>query len=192
MLRRSAVMCVGNPLAHLHGYWPEDHKLEYDTMVYYPRRYAKAWYAAREIKHARKWLADQQRQESVNAQNGLEFNGDGPFEREMKRKGIQVEKYRLPTTTATKRLHEMVVLRRKHIETLAKEKMAAVRSKLAREEPSGWYDEAAGPLNQHFLASMQIHYKRNIVELPAEPVVAAAKARQSRAIDTEAEAVEAL
>jgi hypothetical protein len=159
-----------HPLMHEPGFYLEDGKNEYDTSIYYPMRFMKAWYAKREIAHAKTWLFRQQRQESVNVQQGLHFSGENAFERELKRKGVQVEKYPLPSTVATKRVHEMVLLRRRKIEEMAATKMDEARTKIRLDRPSAWYDETDGPLNQHFLRMVQPAYNQVITELPEMPI----------------------
>lgn len=151
-------------------YYLEDNANEFDMSVYLPLTRLKSWYARHELNFGRKWLDTMQKTQSVNAQNGLHYNGDGPFERELRRKGIQVEKYPLPSTTATRRNHEMILLRRQKLEELSRVKMDEARKKVARDAPSGWYDETKGPLNPHYLAMVQPLYKQNVTALPAEPV----------------------
>ena len=152
------------------GYHLEDHKHEYDTTIYYPAKHLKAWYARYEIHHAKTWLREMQETESVNKQNGLHYNGDGAFEREMKRRGVEPEKYTLATTTATKRVNEMVILRRSKLEEMAAEKMSEQRNALKSARPSEWYDEAKGPLNPHFLHLVQPSYADVITELREQPI----------------------
>ena len=173
---RLFVKNIDHPLAQQHGPYMEDHKMEYDTSIYYPARSAKQWYARREIIHARQWLYEQRRTESVRAQEGLNHNGDGPFERELRRRGVQVEKYPLPSTVATKRTHELVLLRRQKLEEMSSERMNSLRSSARASRPSAWYDETAGPLNQHFLRMVQSSYDNDICDLPTQPVVHAARA----------------
>ena len=79
-MRRTSV-ALAHPLTREVGVYLEDERNEYDTRVYYPMRFMKQWYAQREITHARSWLYQQRRAESVNAQNGLAFNGDGAIVR---------------------------------------------------------------------------------------------------------------
>ena len=123
------------------------------------------------------WAAGQQRTESLNYNAGLHFNGDGPFERELKRKGIQVEKYKLPSTVAMRRVNEMVILRRRELEKKSAEKMEALRDKLKKETKgmpsSSWLDEADGPVNPAFI-QMAIkggNYDDSF-ELPRTPIYA--------------------
>ena len=168
-MRRSCV-ALAHPLTREVGVYLEDEKNEYNTQVYYPMRQMKQWYAQREITHARGWLYNMRRSESVNAQNGLAFNGDGAFEREMKRKGVQVDKYPLPSTVATKRTHEMVLLRRQRLEEMSAGAMESARVAKKADHPSAWYDETDGPLNQHFLRMAQPAYAADICSLPEKPL----------------------
>lgn len=151
-------------------YYLEDYANEYDSTVYLPARNLKIWYAKHEISFAKTWLRTAVKTQSVRVQQGLHYNGDGAFERELRRKGIQVHKFELPSTVATRRTHEMVILRRKALENLAKERMHKAREQKRADAPTSWYDETNGPLNPHFLKLAQPSYKANIVDLPAEPV----------------------
>jgi hypothetical protein len=83
---------------------------------------------------------------------------------------VQVEKYPLPSTVATKRVHEMVLLRRRKIEEMAATRMDEARTKIRLDRPSAWYDETDGPLNQHFLRMVQPAYNQVITELPEMPI----------------------
>eukprot|EP00672_Neobodo_designis_P005744 CAMPEP_0174856416 /NCGR_PEP_ID=MMETSP1114-20130205/35872_1 /TAXON_ID=312471 /ORGANISM="Neobodo designis, Strain CCAP 1951/1" /LENGTH=196 /DNA_ID=CAMNT_0016091211 /DNA_START=75 /DNA_END=665 /DNA_ORIENTATION=+ len=171
-MRRTSV-ALAHPLTREVGVYLEDERNEYDTRVYYPMRFMKQWYAQREITHARSWLYQQRRTESVNAQNGLAFNGDGAFEREMKRKGVQVDKYPMPSTVATRRTRELILLRRQKLEQLSGDAMQRQREAKKAARPSAWYDEADGPLNPHFLHIAQKSYAEDITSLPETPFLAA-------------------
>ena len=170
-MRRSCI-ALAHPLTREVGVYLEDEKNEYDTRVYYPMRFMKQWYAQREITHAKQWLYNQRRSESVNAQNGLAFNGDGAFEREMKRKGVTIDKYPMPSTVATRRTREMVLLRRRKLEELSSAAMDRQRAAKKAARPSAWFDETDGPLNPHFLRAAQMSYAEDITTLPETPLVA--------------------
>ena len=112
------------------GYYVEDGSNDWDQQIYtHPQRY-REWYTRQEREHAVNWAESQRRTESLNYNAGLNFNGDGPFERELKRKGIQVEKYKLPSTVAMRRVNEMVLLRRRELEKKSAEKMQSLRESL--------------------------------------------------------------
>lgn len=153
------------------GYYPEDHSCDYDQQIYtHPQRY-REWYTRQERDHALLWSDTQRSVESANYNSGLNFNGDGPFERELKRKGIQVEKYKLPSTVAMRRAHEMVILRRRELEKKSAEKMIQAREKLnPKKKPSGWLDETDGPVNPHFLKMAMKGGNYAEFELPRTPV----------------------
>lgn len=171
MLKRtSCVAGITTQLAWKKPFYIEDHAHDYNMNVYLPVQQLKRWYANRELTFAKQWLLEQTKNQSVNVQRGLHFSGDGPFERELRRKGIQVEKYALPTTNATRRNHELTLLRRAALETSSKAKMAAARERIRVDSPSGWYDESKGPLNPHFLELAQASYKQNITTLPDAPI----------------------
>jgi hypothetical protein len=168
-MRRSSLVC-SHILTKEVGYYLEDQKNEYDTSIYYPMRFMKKWYAQREIHTAKSWLKRQQITESLNTQNGLHFSGENAFERELRRKGVQVEKYPLPTVVATKRLHEMVILRRQRLEDMSRERMDKLRSTLKVARPSKWFDESNGPLNPHFVRIVQSSYSEPLGDLPEVPL----------------------
>lgn len=165
------------------GYHLEDHSSCYDLQLYTHPQVMRVWYTRHERFAARNWALVQQRTESHAYNSGLHFSGDGPFERELKRKGIQVEKYRLPSTVAVKRVNEMVVLRRKALETKSGNMLEASRKKLmtAALEKNGeqqqqqqqhlsWMDESDGPLNPQFLR-MTAGKNYPAYELPRTPIL---------------------
>jgi hypothetical protein len=156
------------------GYYVEDHSCDWDTQVYTHPQVMREWYTRQERHAALTWSETQRAAESANYNSGLHFSGDGPFEREMRRKGVQVEKYKLPSTLGVRRVHEMVALRRRELEQRAAQSMAAARERVRTARPS-WLDEADGPVNPHFLAmTMGRNYEQ--FELPRTPVLRAAVA----------------
>jgi hypothetical protein len=154
------------------GYYPEDHSNDWDLQLYtHPQKY-REYYTRQERTHAEFWSDLQRSTESANFNSGLHFSGEGPFERELKRKGIQVEKYKLPSTVAMKRVHEMVLLRRRAIEKKSAEKMEKVRESLnAAKKPSSWLDETDGPVNPHFLKMAFNGKTYEEFQLPRTPIV---------------------
>jgi hypothetical protein len=168
-----------NP-AHLYikwlkGLWPEDYSNDWDTQHYYHPRELKQWYAKTEVRKATEMLREAQKQQCDNNDAGLHPLGDGPFERELERKGVQVDKYPLPSTTMVMRMHEMVYLRRKAMEKKSTEVFQKQKTDLGYneegrvEKPSEWFDESKGPLNPHFLQFAQSSYVADVVDLPRTP-----------------------
>lgn len=152
------------------GYYLEDHTLDYDYSLYWHPRDRKKWYAQKEVDAVRAWADVSMRNETTNYHKGLAPNGEGPFERDLKRKGISIEKYPLPSTLATRRVHEMVILRRKQIEEKSQELLNNARDKLKQASPSNWFDEADGPLNPQFLRYAQSSYSEQVNDLPNTPL----------------------
>lgn len=153
------------------GYYYEDNIWDYKTKVYYHPRQMKFWYAKNEWGKALEWYKGMREWQSTNHNEGLKYDGTGPFERELERKGIPVEKYPLPTTTGIRRVREAVLLRRQQLEERAKKLLDEQRKKLRQPQPSEWYNEAGGPLNPHFLAFVQGCYDVNICDLPSAPIL---------------------
>ncbi|CUG92351.1 Hypothetical protein, putative [Bodo saltans] len=152
------------------GVYDEDHVNDYDARPYTPSRVMMEWYARMESNTTKIEVKTRVNEQSANNQNGLHFTGAGPFERELERKGIPVEKYPLTTTTGATRVREMVVLRRQQLEHKSAEAMKTARTTARRAVPSEWYDETRGPLNPKFLKAMQPHYDVAITELPRRPL----------------------
>jgi hypothetical protein len=171
---KTAPMLRATPAARFRirvtGYYLEDHINDHNAKLYYHPRQMKHWYAKTELRRAHAYVRELQDTESENHNEGRHHSGDGPFERELARKGIPVEKYPLPTTTTMRRLHEMTVLRRDALEKRSAVAVAAQRERLRSERPSQWYDESDGPLNQSFLRRVQKHYTETITELPEYPL----------------------
>jgi hypothetical protein len=155
---------------YLTGLYDEDFVNHYTPYLYMPARRMMRWYSFSEGIAGRLAMEQRQAQQDENNQNGIDPNGDGPFEREMKRRGAQVEKYPLTTTTGTTRVHEMVLLRRRVLEEKSTEAMKKMRAEMRRDAPSEWYDESHGPLNPVFLQAMQPHYQTQICDLPRQPI----------------------
>jgi hypothetical protein len=158
-------------MQHRRGYYLEDETAQYNTKLYMHPHYLKKWYANRELTASRQWMNYQKVQESDAHNAGLHYDGTGAFERELRRKGVQVEKYPLPSRVATARLHEMVWLRRGKVEAAAQAAMAAQRAAAQQAAPSpAWYDETQGPLNPHFLKFAAKSYTEELAPLPREPI----------------------
>jgi hypothetical protein len=152
------------------GVYDEDHVNDFNARSYTSARTMMEWYARMENIATRTEVRKRVSDQSDHNQNGRHFTGAGPFERELERKGITVEKYPLTTTTGATRVREMVVLRRQVLEKKSAEAMNAARTTLRRAAPSEWYDETRGPLNPKFLKAMQPHYDVAITELPRRPL----------------------
>lgn len=152
------------------GLWDEDHVNDFDANKYMSARSTMRWYYGMERHQTRKSMNARRATQSYNNNNGLHHSGRGAFERELERRDIAVDKYPLTTTTGAARVAEMVLLRRSELEKQSAAAMEKQRAELRRDAPSGWYDEADGPLNPRFLASMQSNYTKNITELPEEPI----------------------
>lgn len=161
--------------AHLiprYRYYTEENRsdVDYDYHTYKHHREVRKWYARHEVLTAEKLVNTLAETESLNHHNGLSRDGDGPFERELVRKGISVDKYPLPTTVGVHRVNEMVLLRRQELQRKADVAMNRQRTAMKCERPSAWYDETLGPLNLHFLKLAQHSYSQNIVRLPRNPI----------------------
>lgn len=153
-------------------FWLEEFSNDYDQVRYLHPREAKMWYAATEMRHAKDMLHYAQQEQTTNHNAGLDaVTGHGPFEREIERRGIPVDKYPLPSTTAVKRVHEMTILKRRHLEARSEALMEEHRRRCARAFPSSWYDETDGPLNPHFLHFAQRSYTAPVTRLPQLPLV---------------------
>lgn len=144
------------------GIYPEDEANDYDYSLYQHPKQIKTWYAANEIRESKQWLQHQTSFESENHRQGKHHTGMGAFERELQRKGMQIEKYRLPSTTAVKRVHEMVQLKRKALEKRAAKSIESQKP----QKPSEWYDETDGPMNPHFLQFAQKSFAEPFADLP--------------------------
>lgn len=186
VLRRSYAGVSYRP--RFRGYYPEDHTNDYSYHLYWHPRERKKWYAQKEVDAVREWADERMRVETLNHHEGRAPNGDGAFERDMQRKGVQVEKYPLPSTVATRRLHEMVLLRRQALSAKSVEAMARQRDAKRRDVPSGWYDEADGPLNPNFLRFAQASYAEQVTDLPEEPIAHADIAGKVAPRDTSVDA----
>ncbi|KAG5493429.1 hypothetical protein JIQ42_01795 [Leishmania sp. Namibia] len=155
------------------GLWDEDHVNDFNADKYLSARSTMRWYYGMERLQTRNSINARRATQSYNNNMGVHHSGHGAFERELERRGIQVEKYPLTTTTGAARVAEMVLLRRQDLEAQAKTAMESQRKARRRDAPSGWYDEADGPLNPRFLASMQSNYTQVITELPSTPITRA-------------------
>ncbi len=173
MLRKSYLRAASFRMQHRQRYYMEEKTSHHDyaTHHYMHPKELRKWYAVHETRAANTMLNKLAVTESENHNNGLSRDGDGAFEREMIRKGIEVEKYPLPTTVGVRRVHEMSLLRRAEIEKRSATAMAAQREAKKASFPSRWYDETMGPLNPHFLKVAQRSYSEPITELPREPYV---------------------
>lgn len=155
------------------GLWDEDHVNDFDANKYLSARSMMRWYYGMERLQTRNSINARRATQSYNNNMGLHHSGRGAFERELERRGIQVDKYPLTTTTGAARVAEMVLLRRQKLEAQAKKAMESQRQARRRDAPSEWYDETEGPLNLRFLASMQSNYTQVITKLPSSPVTGA-------------------
>ncbi|KAG5469268.1 hypothetical protein LSCM1_02483 [Leishmania martiniquensis] len=172
MMRRTGACLGGFTMKYKKGtgLWDEDHVNDFDANKYLSARSTMRWYYGMERLQTRNTINARRATQSYNNNMGLHHSGRGPFERELERRGIQVEKYPLTTTTGAVRVAEMVLLRRRELEAQAKIEMEAQRQARRRDAPSGWYNETDGPLNPRFLASMQSNYTQVITELPRTPI----------------------
>lgn len=173
MLRRSSLVLAGFRMQHKRGtgLWDEDHVNHYNTNRYLTARATMQWYYSMERLQTRVSVSARQVAQSDHNNNGLHHSGRGAFDRELERRGVEVDKYPLTTTTGAKRVAELVLLRRAKLEERSAKILDEQRSKLHRESPSEWYDERCGPLNPNFLRSMQPLYDTAITNLPETPVV---------------------
>ena len=155
------------------GYYLEDNENYYCAKLYYHPQEWKRKYAGLEILRTRYWLYRMKQVSSSFHNEGLHPTyGTGPFENELRRRGIPLHKYNLPTTTSVKRLHEMTVLRRQTLEIEAERVLRHARESLRRPLPSEWMNENHGPLNPHFLKLMAPHYSKiDITQLPVTPII---------------------
>ncbi len=172
-MRRCVVACSRvHPfrMQHRQRYYIEEMHNDYDMHHYLHPRELRRWYAKTEVAVALGLLDSLQISESKNNHNGLHWNGDGPMERELVRKGVPVDKYELPTTVAVNRVHEAVLLRRAELERRATEAMSRQRAAKKVARPTSWFDETDGPLNPHFLRFAQSSYEEPITELPRTPL----------------------
>ncbi|KAG8348884.1 hypothetical protein ERJ75_001452300 [Trypanosoma vivax] len=174
-MRRGAPALSGFTMKYKRGtgLWDEDHVNDYKANRYLSARATMRWYYEMERLQTRKSLNARRATQSHNNNEGLHHSGQGAFERELERRGVQVKKYPLTTTTGATRAAEMVLLRRLELEKRAEEALAAQCESLKQEHPrpSAWYDETLGPLNPEFLRVMQPHYEVEITRLPDTPVV---------------------
>lgn len=152
------------------GLYDEDHVNGFDARSYTPARTMLQWYAKMELLATRSNLSVRQITQSEHQRQGRHHTGTGPFERELERKGIPVEKYNLTTTTGASRVREMVVLRRKALDAKSEAAIKEQREAKRQALPSAWYDETAGPLNPKFLKAIQPQYSVNITDLPRTPL----------------------
>ena len=159
------------------GYYLEDHSCDLDTLAYTHPQVMRAWYTRQERDAAVNWSDTQRKTESGNYNSGLHFSGDGPFERELRRKGVQVDKYRLPSTVAIRRVHEMTLLRRRELEKRSAARMQELRDKLAVSAPT-WLDETDGPVNPNFLRMVVGRNYQDDIELSRQPIVPAQQRRE--------------
>jgi hypothetical protein len=154
------------------GVWTEDFLNDYVSAKYHSSRQRMRWYYTNDVDEANRNV--QRRQKTMSAYNDAGLNpatGYGPFERELERTGVPVEKYPLPSTTAVRRLSEAVLLRRQELEKKSERLLAGQREKLKQPRPSEWYDETNGPLNVNFLARYaQQSYEEGIADLPRRPI----------------------
>lgn len=153
------------------GLWIEDHVNDFNANRYLSARSTLRWYYKMERQMVRRNLNSRRAMQSAHNNSGLHHSGQGAFERELKRQAIEPEKYPLTSTTGAKRVAELVLLRRMELEKKSKVAMDMQRTEKSRAEPSEWYDERLGPLNPHFLKSIQSNYSTNIVQLPDEPYI---------------------
>ena len=153
------------------SFYPEVGENFYNAKPYYHYQEWKRKCAGLELLQTRYWLKSLKRISAAFYHEGRHpTHGFGPFEHELQRRGIEVHKYRLPTTTAVKRIHEMVLLRRQSCEKESKAKMQCLLQSRRQGAPSGWYDETDGPLNPHYLRHVKLHYAdKDITELPTVP-----------------------
>lgn len=161
------------------GRWLEDGQNDWKSPSYLPPQLKKLWYAQTEQSTGRAVLKSETEKQNERYHQGLHPNGDGPFEREMKRRGVPVDKYTLPTTVGVRRLHEAVQLRRQTLEKKSAEAMEVQRGKLKKDRPSAWYDERDGPLNPHFLSFAQKSFSQDICTLPRTPYIASTEKRKA-------------
>lgn len=172
-MRRSPALLGGFTMKYKKGtgLWDEDHVNDFDANVYMSARSTMRWYYGMERLQSRNNLNARRSTQSYNNNNGLHHSGRGAFEREAERRGIQVDKYPLTTTTGASRVAELVLLRRRKLEEQAAELMQQQRAKMRMAEPSAWYSEDKGPLNPNFLRSMQCNYDKSMTELPETPLI---------------------
>ncbi|CAD2217864.1 hypothetical protein, conserved [Angomonas deanei] len=172
-MKRTSVRIAGFTMKYIQGTgkWDEDHVNDFNAMPYLSARSTMMWYYSMERHQTRSNLRSRRSTQSSNNNQGLHHSGKGAFAREMERKGIQVDKYPLTTTTGARRVAEMVVLRRQKLEDMSADLMAKQRESVKLEKPSKWFDESKGPLNPRFVKAMQPHYKVNIQDLPETPIV---------------------
>ncbi|CCW63033.1 unnamed protein product [Phytomonas sp. EM1] len=172
-MRKTVLFLGGFTMKYIRGtgLYDEDHVNDYDANPYMSARTTMRWYYHMERLQTRNNLKARQATQSYNNNMGLHHSGRGAFEREAERRGIKVEKYPLTTTTGTRRVAEMVLLRRQKLEEHSAKLMEKQRAELRRPSPSEWYDESKGPLNPNFLKRMQVNYDVNIVDLPNAPLV---------------------
>ncbi|RNF20913.1 uncharacterized protein Tco025E_03618 [Trypanosoma conorhini] len=172
-MRRTAAAWGGFTMKYKKGtgLWDEDHVNDYKANRYLSARATMRWYYDMERLQTRNSLNARRGTQSHNNNVGLHHSGRGAFEREVERRGLQVEKYALTTTTGAMRVAELTLLRRLELEKRAEAAMAEQRAALRRPAPSAWYDEAMGPLNPEFLRRMQPHYEVDITTLPESPLM---------------------
>ncbi|RNF10468.1 hypothetical protein TraAM80_01514 [Trypanosoma rangeli] len=172
-MRRTAVAWGGFTMKYKKGtgLWDEDHVNDYKANRYLSARAAMRWYYDMERLQTRNSLNARRSTQSHNNNMGLHHSGRGAFEREVERRGLQVEKYALTTTTGAMRVAELTLLRRLELEKRAEAAMAKQRATLRQPAPSAWYDETLGPLNPEFLRRMQPHYEVDIITLPEFPLI---------------------
>lgn len=173
MYRRSSFLLSGFTMKYKRGTgkWDEDHINDYDASSFMSSRSTMRWYYGMERLQTRNNLLHRRAAQSEANNNGLHHSGRGAFEREAERRGLQVDKYSLTTTTGASRVAELVLLRRAELEKKAAQMMEKVSKSIQREEPSEWFDETNGPLNPRFVERMQSHYRVPLTPLPESPVV---------------------
>jgi hypothetical protein len=179
MLRRSTPFLFNMGFKLDTGIWTEDFLNDYNTMKYQSSRQRIRWYYQNDVQEASRNIYARTRNVNANNDAGLHpVTGHGPFERELERTGVEIDKYPLPTTTAVRRLHEAVLLRRQELEKKSERLLAAQREKLKQRQPTAWYDEERGPLNRNFLARYaQLSYEVDVADLPRSPIRHSAPAK---------------
>lgn len=153
------------------GTWDEDFVNDYNAQTYRTPRSTLEWYAKMERNQTLRSMRFRQTQQSDHNNEGRHHSGKGAFERELERRGVQVDKYPLTTTTGAKRVAELVLLRRLELEKRAAALLEEEAKKRRRDSPSDWFDETDGPLNPRFVERMQSHYSTPITPLPDLPIL---------------------
>ena len=172
MIRYSALFAQSSaPRGLFTTYHLEEGENFFAAKPYYHYQEWKRKCAGTELLQTRLWLKAMKKMSAGFYNEGRHpTHGFGPFENELRRRGIEVHKYRLPTTTAVKRIHEMVVLRRLDLEKQSNAAMEENMKSKRQPLPSEWYDETDGPLNPHFLRHVKSHYSgQDITHLSTHP-----------------------